>query len=85
MDTNVPLANAEHALFAQYLADRNPINKLLLGIAVPSYQAAKWTAQTIPGGRYLDYISPTPLYNATPPSWEQLMWGLAPFWGGVRR
>jgi hypothetical protein len=79
------LANQEHAAFARLLVERyGPLGMLAVAALVPGYQAAKWTAQNVPGGSYLDAASTrllgTPLASptTTPPSWEQLAAGLGP-------
>lgn len=51
----------------------------------PIYSGAKWGAQSldamIPGaGNVIDKMSPVPLNNASRPSWEEIWWGLRPFW-----
>lgn len=83
---NPYLANAEHALFTNMLAQGMPGGLGYIGSAIvpPVYQAAKIAAQTFPNtaGAALAKVMPTnmDLRGATPASWEQLLWGLKPFW-----
>lgn len=84
------LANAEHALFSQSLFKPGgfswPINPLMQ-MAVPAlYSGVKGLAQNTPMGGAMNAVGQSfgmPLttdQGASPASWDQLYWGLAPFW-----
>lgn len=79
--TNIPLRNAEHALYTQYMLQG--LGRLR-GVpaamtAVPGYSFSKWMQQSQPPsvGRHLPY------YQSTPPSLGEVYWGLAPLLGGM--
>lgn len=90
---NIALRNAEHGLFSQELWNSgNPIKQLAVPLGVPMYTGAKAAVQSMPflnplvqfgyeafngPGSYKDVN----LLNATPASWQELMWGLRPLWG----
>lgn len=84
---NPNLRNAEHALFTNIFRPLNlnpPVNPLLFGIPMAAYSGAKWLAQNIPGGSIVDRFSPIPLHNASPPSWEEILWGMRPLFGPLK-
>jgi hypothetical protein len=84
---NLPLRNAEHALFSQSVIDQlGPIvGRAVAGTAVPAYSAAKAVAQALPTpvGQAIDRIAPFKLAGATPPSLDEIRWGLRPVWGSI--
>jgi len=82
--TSLPTRNAEHALFSQYMVNSSPLFGPVGAAALPPlYNAAKYAAQNVPAiGHITNAILPQSmsLTNATPPSWESLLWGWKPFW-----
>lgn len=88
---DIALRNAEHGMFAQKFLPEMPgfYAKSIGAGLVPAYTGAKWAVQSLPsgiGGAVNDasqaLFGPTgDFLNATPASWEELMWGLRPFWG----
>ena len=74
---NPQLRDAEHSLFADAMFS-SPLMTWPGTALSAGYSGAKWAAQNLPGGRFVDAISPVPLYNATKPSWQEVMWGLPP-------
>ena len=81
---SIPVRNAEHALFSQAMIQKNPImGSIAAATGVPAYTGAKWAAQNIPGvNRITRSVIPPQLdlSQATPASWQELLWGLRPFW-----
>ena len=81
-DPSLSLRNAEHNLFSQYLMDRSggtiaPFLPLLVG----GYSGAKGLAQLIQRlSPTLGHAMPESLTQASPPSWEEMYWGLEPLW-----
>jgi hypothetical protein len=73
------LRNAGHALLTQAFPPAAAL--------VPAYSGAKWAAQNVPGGRYLDYLMPRgmELSTASRPSWSEIYWGMSPLWRSLRR
>ncbi len=85
--TSLPLRNAEHALFSQDVIDRlGPVlGRAVVGAAVPTYSAAKAVAQALPTpvGQAVDRVAPFRLAGATPPTLDEVRWGLRPVWGSI--
>lgn len=88
MGDSEALRDAEHALASQYTIDTlGPVGYVVVAVTVPTYSAAKWVAQTIPGADVLAALSPVPLtrqQGASTPSWNEIWWGLRPLWGTIR-
>ncbi len=71
---NIPLRNAEHALFSQYAIKRlGPVlGRAVVASAVPAYSLAKVL------GRPIGFFK-----GATPPSWQEVQYGLQPIVSSV--
>jgi hypothetical protein len=82
--TSLPTRNAEHALFSQYMVNSSPLfGPVGAATLPPLYNAAKYAAQNVPAiGKITNAVLPPSLSltNATPTSWESLLWGWKPFW-----
>lgn len=75
-DQAQPYANVEHALAGRYLTRNTAwgIGYPGLAMGAPLYQAVKLAEHNL--------LKPLGVpVSTTPPSWEQLWWGLRPFWG----
>jgi hypothetical protein len=99
---NRDLAAQEHEAFARSVAPMlseayglpegfaEALAPLILGVAVPGYQGAKWAAQSLPGGQALSTLSeklggpPLAGPRTTAPGMDQLRAGLAPLLGRRR-
>lgn len=81
---SLPLRDAEHALVSESFIKEHPIvGPLAVGMGVPAYTGLKYLAQNVPGiNNITRFISPEmgDFTQATPASWQELLWGLKPFW-----
>ena len=82
---DIALRNAEHGLYSNYMWDVAGAapGAFMSGFTVPAYTGLKWGAQNIPGGSFINNFLPKQwnLNSATPASWDEVWWGLRPFWG----
>lgn len=61
------------------------LTSVINALAVPAYSGLKWASQNVPGAdRYVTQpLFGDSLKHSTPPSFEEMKWGLAPYWGGM--
>ena len=84
---NPALRDAEHALFSHTIISQHGLmGALVLALATPAYSGMKWGMNQLPPqlARTLNPAVPySPYGQASSPSWNEVKWGLAPFWGGI--